>query len=294
MKRHIALLLAFCMLLTSFPIGRVHANGQKEVPKGIVFDLSSGELEIKFENSELTEQQRQWMENINSIKLNNQYYYKKGTTSGEPKYKFRTENGKVIIDNHVLVLPENAIEIAAQGYTFYRGVIKNEKIKKMADGLTITAIVTGPGPKTGTYVGVQLSYEHNTGDGGALNYLLKNNVESVEIDGKLLNYRARDNYANILWQDGLFRTWDQMAEAKDIVENFGNKTSHQFIINMKDGSKVIKTEDGYVDSNTEPKPHENVTQENTGGMAKGLEITGVGTPEKSGNALILSSETPQK
>ncbi|MFR9296570.1 MAG: NEAT domain-containing protein, partial [Aedoeadaptatus pacaensis] len=29
-------------------------------------------------------------------------------------------------------------------------------------------------------------------------------------------------------------------------------------------------------------------------MAKGLEITGVGTPEKSGNALILSSETPQK
>ena len=296
MKRHLALLLAFCLLITSIPFRNTYANGQKEVPQGIVFDFSSEDLEIKFKNNKLTEEQEQWMENIISIKLNKQYYYKEGTTTGEPNYKFRTEDGKVIIENHVLVLKNNPVEIVSNGYKPYKGNIQNKNIEKMADGLKITAITKGTSATEpiGTYVGVSLSYEYDSIDGGALNYLLKNNVRSVEIDGKLLNYRGRDNYANILWQDGLFRTWAQIAEAKDIVENFDNKTSHQFIINMVDGSKVIKTEDGYVDDNKEPRPHEKLSQVNTGGMAEGLEITGIGTPESLNNALEISSDTPEK
>lgn len=295
MKRHLALLLAFCLLISSIPFRNTYANGQKEVPQGIVFDFSTGDLEIKFKNNEPTEEQKQWMENISSIKLNKQYYYKEGTTNGEKDYKFRTEDGKIIIENHVLVLKDNPIEIVSKGYKLYSGNIQNKQIKNMADGLTITSIVKGQSgtEPIGTYVGVSLSYEYNSQDGGALNYLLKNNVRSVEIDGKLLNYRGKDNFTNILWQDGLFRTWDKIADAKDIVENFDNKTSHQFIINMIDGSKVIKTEDGYVGDNAEPKQPEKLSQVNTGGMAEGLEITGVGTPEKLGNALEISSDTPE-
>ena len=56
MKRHIALLLAFCMLLTSFPVSSVHANGAKEVPQGIVFDTSEGALKIGFSGGEPGEQ----------------------------------------------------------------------------------------------------------------------------------------------------------------------------------------------------------------------------------------------
>ena len=295
MKRHLTLLLAFCMLITSIPFRNTYANGQKEVPQGIVFDFSSGNLEMKFKNNEPTEEQKQWMENINSIKLNKQYYYKEGTTTGEKNYEFRIEDGKIIIENHVLVLKDNPIEIVSKGYKFYRGNIQNNKIEKMADGLEITAITKGTSATEpiGTYVGVSLSYKYDSSNGGALNYLLKNNVRSVEIDGKLLNYWGKDNFANILWQDGLFRTWDKIADAKDIVENFDNKTSHQFIISMIDGSKVIKTEDGYVGDNAEPKQHEKLSQVNTGGMAEGLEITGVGTPEKLGNALEISSDTPE-
>ena len=296
MKRHLALLLAFCLLITSIPFRNTYANGQKEVPQGIDFDFSSGDLEIKFENNEPTEEQEQWMENINSIKLNKQYYYKEGTTTGEANYKFRTEDGKVIIENHVLVLKNNPIEIVSNGYKLYRGSIQNNKIEKMADGLTITAIVKGTSstdPK-GTYVGVSLSYEYNTLDGGALNYLLKNNVERVVIDGKILNRIGSDNYPNLLWYNGIFCTWDKIKDAKAIVDNFDNKPAHEFKIIMKDGSEVVKTEEGYVNETNEPAPNAKLTQENTGGMAKGLEITGVGTPEKLGNALEISSDTPQE
>ena len=296
MKRHLALLLAFCLLITSIPFRNTYANGQKEVPQGIDFDFSSGDLEIKFENNEPTEEQEQWMENINSIKLNKQYYYKEGTTTGEANYKFRTEDGKVIIENHVLVLNNNPIEIVSNGYKLYRGSIQNNKIEKMADGLTITAIVKGTSstdPK-GTYVGVSLSYEYNTLDGGALNYLLKNNVERVVIDGKILNRIGSDNYPNLLWYNGIFCTWDKIKDAKAIVDNFDNKPAHEFKIIMKDGSEVVKTEEGYVNETNEPAPNAKLTQENTGGMAKGLEITGVGTPEKLGNALEISSDTPQE
>lgn len=193
MKRHLALLLAFCLLISSIPFRNTYANGQKEVPQGIVFDFSTGDLEIKFKNNEPTEEQKQWMENISSIKLNKQYYYKEGTTNGEKDYKFRTEDGKIIIENHVLVLKDNPIEIVSKGYKLYSGNIQNKQIKNMADGLTITSIVKGQSgtEPIGTYVGVSLSYEYNSQDGGALNYLLKNNVRSVEIDGKLLNYREK-------------------------------------------------------------------------------------------------------
>ncbi len=296
MKRHIALLLAFCMLLTSFPVSSVHANGAKEVPQGIVFDTSEGALKIGFSGGEPGEAQSNWMRSVESIKLNKQYYYKEGSTTGEANYKFEfdEDEGKIIIDNHVLVLPENPIEITAQGYTFYKGVIKNENIKKMTDGLTITSIETGQSSTdpVGTYVGVRLRYAHDS-NGGALTYLLKNNVEKVVIDGKTLNFTGSDNYPNLLWQGGVFRTWDKMKDAKAIVENFGRNTAHEFKIIMKDGSEVVKTEEGYVDAGKEPAPNNKLSQVNTGGMAEGLEITGVGTPEKLGNALILSSDTPQ-
>ena len=296
MKRHIALLLAFCMLLTSFPVSSVHANGAKEVPQGIVFDTSEGALKIGFSGGEPGEAQSNWMRSVESIKLNKQYYYKEGSTTGEANYKFEfdEDEGKIIIDNHVLVLPENPIEITAQGYTFYKGVIKNEKIEKMADGLTITSIETGQSSTdpVGTYVGVRLRYAHDS-NGGALTYLLKNNVEKVVIDGKTLNFIGSDNYPNLLWQGGVFRTWDKMKDAAAIVENFGRNTAHEFKIIMKDGSEVVKTEEGYVDAGKEPAPNNKLSQVNTGGMAEGLEITGVGTPEKLGNALILSSDTPQ-
>lgn len=295
MKRPIALLLALCMLLTSFPVRSVHANGAKEVPQGIVFDTSEGDLKIGFGDGKPSQAQSDWMQSIESIKLNNQSYYKQGTSTGEANYKFAYDEreGKIIIDNHVLVLPENTIEITAQGYKFYKGVIKNENIKKMADGLTITSIETGKSSTdpVGTYVGVRLKYEHNSNDGGALTYLLKNNVEKVVIDGKTLNRIGSDHYPNLMWQDGIFRTWDKINDAKAIVENFGNKTAHQFKIIMKDGSEVVKTDDGYVDENKEPAPNEKLSQVNTGGMAKGLEITGVGTPKVLGNALELASDT---
>lgn len=298
MKRHLALLLAFCMLLTSFPIRSVYADGQKDVPSGIVFDTASGDLEIGFSDVNPNAEQSDWMRSITSIKLNNQSYYREGTPTGEASYKFDfdEDEGKIIIDNHVLVLPENSIEIAAQGYTFYKGVIKNKNIKKMADGLTIISIETGKSSTDpiGTYVGVRLRYDHDSADGGALNYLLKNNVERVVIDGKTLNHMGSDNYPNLLWQDGVFRTWDKMKDATAIVENFGNKTAHEFKIIMKDGSEVIKTEEGYVDEKNVPAPNEKLSQVNTGGMAAGLEIDGVGTPEKLGNALILSSDTPRE
>ena len=298
MKRHIALLLAFCMLLTSVPVRSVHANGAKEVPQGIVFDTTEGNLKIGFAGGKPSQEQSDWMRSIETIKLNNQSYYKQGTSTGEANYKFDfvEDEGKIIIDNHVLVLPENSIEITAQGYKFYKGVIKNEKIEKMADGLTITSIEKGKSstePK-GTYVGVRLSYEYDSADSGALNYLLKNNVEKVVIDGKTLNRIGSDNRPNLLWYNGIFCTWDKINDAKAIVENFGNKTAHQFKIIMKDGSEVVKTDDGYVDENKEPAPNEKLSQVNTGGMAEGLEIDGVGTPEKLGNALILSSDTPRE
>lgn len=298
MKRPIALLLALCMLLTSFPVRSVHANGAKEVPQGIVFDTSEGDLKIGFGDGEPGEAQSDWMRSITSIKINKQSYYIEGTSTGEANYTFvfDEDEGKIVIDNHVLVLPENTIEITAQGYKFYKGVIKNEKIKKMADGLTITSIETGKSSTdpVGTYVGVRLKYEHNSNDGGALTYLLKNNVERVVIDGKTLNHMGSDNYPNLLWQSGIFCTWDKMKDAKAIVENFDYNTAHEFKIIMKDGSEVVKTEEGYVDENNEPAPNEKLSQVNTGGMAKGWEIDGVGTPEKLGNALILSSDTPQE
>ena len=298
MKRHLALLLALCMLLTSFPIGSVHANGAKEIPQGIVFDTSEGDLKIGFSGAELSDEQSDWMHSITSIKINKQSYYREGTPTGEANYKFDLDEdeGKIIIDNHVLVLPENSIEIAAQGYKLYRGVIKKENIKKMADGLTITAIETGKSSTdpVGTYVGVRLTYDYNSNDGGALTYLLKNNVERVVIDGKTLNFTGSDHYPNLLWQDGVFRTWDKMKDATAIVENFGNNTAHEFKIIMKDGSEVVKTDEGYVDENNEPAPNEKLSQVNTGGLAAGLEIDGVGTPEKLGNALILSSDTPRE
>ena len=298
MKRPIALLLALCMLLTSFPVRGVHANGAKEVPQGIVFDTSEGDLKIGFGDGEPGEAQSDWMRSITSIKINKQSYYIEGTSTGEANYTFvfDEDEGKIVIDNHVLVLPENTIEITAQGYKFYKGVIKNEKIKKMADGLTITSIETGKSSTdpVGTYVGVRLKYEHNSNDGGALTYLLKNNVERVVIDGKTLNHMGSDNYPNLLWQSGIFCTWDKMKDAKAIVENFDYNTAHEFKIIMKDGSEVVKTEEGYVDENNEPAPNEKLSQVNTGGMAKGWEIDGVGTPEKLGNALILSSDTPQE
>ena len=297
MKRPIALLLAFCMLLTSFPVRSVHANGAKEVPQGIVFDTSEGALKIGFAGSEPGEAQSDWMRSITSIKINKQFYYLEGASAGEMNYTFDfdEDEGKIIIDNHVLVLPENPIEITAQGYTFYRGVIKNENIKQMADGLTITSIETGKSATDpiGTYVGVRLKYDHDS-NGGALTYLLKNNVERAVIDGKTLNFIGSDNYPNLLWQGGVFRTWDKMKDATAIVENFGNNAAHEFKIIMKDGSEVVKTEEGYVDENNEPAPNEKLSQVNTGGMAAGLEIDGVGTPEKLGNALILSSDTPQE
>lgn len=297
MKRPIALLLAFCMLLTSFSIGRVHANGAKEVPQGIVFDTSEGALKIGFAGAEPGEAQSDWMRSVESIKLNRQYYYKEGSTTGEANYKFEFDEDeeKIIIDNHVLVLPENPIEITAQGYPLYKGVIKNENIKKMADGLTITSIETGKSSTdpVGTYVGVRLKYDHDS-NGGALTYLLKNNVEKVVIDGKTLNFIGSDNYPNLLWQGGVFRTWDKMKDAKAIVENFGTNTAHEFKIIMKDGSEVVKTEAGYVDENKEPTPNKKLSQVNTGGMAAGLEITGVGTPKVSGNALELASDTPRE
>lgn len=297
MKRHLALLLAFCMLLTSFPVRSVEASGAKEVPQGVVFDTSEADFKIGFSGAELSEAQSDWMRSIESIKLNNQFYYKEGTTTGEANYKFDfdEDDGKIIIDNHVLVLPENTIEIAAQGYTFYEGVIKNEKIKKMADGLTITGIETGKSSRdpVGTYVGVRLKYDHDS-NGGALTYLLKNNVERAVIDGKTLNFIGSDNHPNLLWQNGIFCTWDKIKDAKAIVENFGTNTAHEFKIIMKDGSEVVKTEEGYVDKNNEPTPNEKLSQVNTGGMAEGLEITGVGTPEVFGNALNLFSETPRE
>ena len=296
MKRPIALLLAFCMLLTSFPVRSVHANGAKEVPQGIVFDTSEGALKIGFAGDEPVEAQSDWMRSVESIKLNKQYYYKEGSTTGEANYKFEfdEDEGKIIIDNHVLVLPENPIEITAQGYTFYKDVIKNEKIKKMADGLTITSIETGQSSTdpVGTYVGVRLKYDHDS-NGGALTYLLKNNVEKVVIDGKTLNFTGSDNYPNLLWQGGVFRTWDKMKDAKAVVENFGKNSVHEFKIIMKDGSEVVKTEEGYANEGKEPTPNKKLSQVNTGGMAAGLEIDGVGTPEKLGNALIISSDTPQ-
>ena len=258
MKRHIALLLAFCMLLTSFPVRSVHANGAKEVPQGIVFDTSAGALKIGFAGAEPSQAQRDWMQSIESIKLNGQYYYKEGSTTGEKNYRFvfDEDEEKIIIDNHVLVLPENPIEITAQGYTFYKGVIKNEKIKKMADGLTITSIETGQSstdPK-GTYVGVRLSYKYDSDNGGALNYLLKNNVEKVVIDGKTLNRIGSDNFPNLLWYNGIFCTWDKMKDGKAIVENFAANTAHEFKIIMKDSSEVVMREEGYVDKNNEPTP----------------------------------------
>ena len=298
MKRHLALLLAFCMLLTSFPVRSVEANGTKEVPQGVIFDTSEADLKIGFGDAELSEAQSDWMRSIESIKLNNQSYYKEGTSTGEANYKFTydEDEGKIFIDNHVLVLPENPIEITAQGYKLYKGVIRNENIKKMADGLTITSIETGKSSTdpVGTYVGVRLKYDHNSNDGGALTYLLKNNVDRVVIDGKTLNRIGSDNYPNLLWQDGIFRTWDKMKDAKAIVDNFANKTAHEFKIIMKDGSEVVKTEEGYVDENNEPAPNEKLSQVNTGGMAEGLEITGVGTPKVSGNALELASDTPRE
>lgn len=298
MKRHLALLLAFCMLLTSFPVRSVEANGAKEVPKNVVFDTSEGDLKIGFSGAELSDEQSDWMHSVTSIKINKQSYYKEGTSTGEANYKFDLDedDGKIIIDNHVLVLPENTIEITAQGYTLYKGVIKNENIKKMADGLEIISIETGKSSTDpiGTYVGVRLRYAHDSASGGALTYLLKNNVERVVIDGKTLNHMGSDNYPNLLWQDGVFRTWDKMKDAMAIVENFGNNTAHEFKIIMKDGSEVVKTEEGYVDEGNEPAPNEKLSQVNTGGMAAGWEIDGVGTPEKLGNALIFSSDTPQE
>ena len=298
MKRYLALLTAFCILLSYLPGGKVYANGPKEVPQGIVFDTSEGDLKIGFSDTELSEEQSDWMHSVTSIKLNKQSYYKEGTSTGEANYTFDfdEDEGKIIIDNHVLVLPENSIEIAAQGYKLYRGVIKKENIKDMADGLTITAIETGKSSTDpiGTYVGVRLTYDYNSNDGGALTYLLKNNVERVVIDGKTLNFTGSDYYPNLLWQDGVFRTWDKMKDAKAIVDSFANKTAHEFKIIMKDGSEVVKTEEGYIDEGNEPVPNEKLSQVNTGGMAAGLEIDSVGTPEKLGNALVLSSDTPQE
>lgn len=298
MKRHLALLLAFCMLLTSFPVRSVEAGGAKEVPQGVVFNTSEGDLKIGFSDGKLSEAQSAWLHSVTSIKINKQSYYKEGTPTGEANYNFDfyEDEGKIAIDNHVLVLPENTIEIAAQGYKLYQGAIKNENIKKMADGLTITSIETGKSSTdpVGTYVGVRLRYAHDSANGGALTYLLKNNVERVVIDGKTLNHTGSDLYPNLLWQDGIFRTWDKMKDAKAIVDNFANKTAHEFKIIMKDGSEVVKTEEGYVDENNEPAPNEKLNQVNTGGMAEGLEIDSVGTPEKLGNALVLSSDTPQE
>lgn len=202
MKRHLALLLAFCMLLTSFPVRSVEAGGAKEVPQGVVFNTSEGDLKIGFSDGKLSEAQSAWLHSVTSIKINKQSYYKEGTPTGEANYKFDfyEDEGKIAIDNHVLVLPENTIEIAAQGYKLYQGAIKNENIKKMADGLTITSIETGKSSTdpVGTYVGVRLRYAHDSANGGALTYLLKNNVERVVIDGKTLNHTGSDLYPNLL------------------------------------------------------------------------------------------------
>ena len=61
MKRYIAFLLAFCMLLTSFPVRSVEASGAKEVPQGVVFDTSEADLKIGFAGAESSEAQRDWM-----------------------------------------------------------------------------------------------------------------------------------------------------------------------------------------------------------------------------------------
>ncbi|WP_068457145.1 S-layer homology domain-containing protein [Aedoeadaptatus pacaensis] len=296
MKRHIALLLAFCMLLTSFPVRSVQAAGEKKVPQGIILDISSGSLKIGFGREDLTTEENDWLQGIEHIRLNGVDYMLPGGGHENYQIKIDGDDSCAYIDNHCLILNQNSVEIRSRGHEPYIVTFQRADIQNMASGLTIQSIkksIAGEGEHTSHAVGATLDYKHKT-RGAALDYICNHNIESVNIDGIKIPYAGSDGRKNFIWFNGVLNTYDKMPDAKKAIANFEKNDKHQFIITMKDGSSVEKTDEGYVSKSQEPKVQKELEKVNTGGMSAIWEIVKFTQPiTNRNNAILFTSDTPQ-
>lgn len=299
MKRFIATLLTFCMLLSMLPILPAQAgNPLLEPPSDVVFDLGSGELEIGFGGRSLTTSQKDWLDDIADVEINGEHYKKNNGS-----YSFVREDEKIYIANHNIALPKNTIKILAPKYEAYTTTYTHPIIKKMTDGLSINSVYLGSAGdevKRSASVSVRLDYEYNSTENAALNTLIMRGLKSMTIDGKTFNIRdAHDGRLSFFLRDTVVSMYDATPDGKLAVDHFKKQTNHQVVMTFADGNELKYEDPGYQAPGEKPsKEDPNSSQDqavdkNTGGMADGWGFVKFEQAANGWNGARMESDLPQ-
>ena len=308
MKRLIATLLMICMLLTMLPVMPAQAAGQRpEAPAGVTFKIANNTLEIGFEDDPLTKEEKDWLADIVDIEINGFHYREVGHSDTIPNQAFeRVEEedetvSSIQISNHNLSLPSNDIKILAPKYQAYTTTYSRPEIEKMADGLSIIGVVLGHAGDEHLQsdgMSINLRYDYNSSENGALNTLMTCGLKSVTIDGKTFSARdAQDGRQSFFLRETVLSAWDQTPDGKLIVDHFKKHDKHQVIMTFNDDSSVKYEDEGYQDPNKEPEKEEDppsgVVDKNTGGMAAGWEFVKFEQAANDWNGAQMASDIPQ-
>ena len=304
MKRLIATLLMICMLLTMLPVMPAQATGKRpEAPAGVTFKIVNNTLEIGFEDDPLTKEEKAWLADIVDIEINGFHYREVGHPDTIPNQAFeRVEEedetvSSIQISNHNLSLPSNDIKILASNYEAYTTTYSRPEIEKMADGLSIIGVVLGHAGDEQLQsdgMSINLRYDYNSSENGALNTLMTCGLKSITVDGKTFSARdAQDGRQSFFLRETVLSAWDQTPDGKLIVDHFKKHDKHQVIMTFNDDSSVKYEDEGYQDPNKEKDPPSGVVDKNTGGMAAGWEFVKFEQAANDWNGAQMTSDIPQ-
>ena len=304
MKRLIATLLMICMLLTMLPVMPAQAAGKRpEAPAGVTFKIVNNTLEIGFEDDPLTKEEKAWLADIVDIEINGFHYREVGHSDTIPNQAFeRVEEedetvSSIQISNHNLSLPSNDIKILAPNYQAYTTTYSRPEIEKMADGLSIIGVALGHAGDEHLQsdgMSINLRYDYNSSENGALNTLMTCGLKSITIDGKTFSARdAQDGRQSFFLRETVLSAWDQTPDGKLIVDHFKKHDKHQVIMTFNDDSSVKYEDEGYQDPNKEKDPPSGVVDKNTGGMAAGWEFVKFEQAANDWNGARMASDIPQ-
>ncbi len=308
MKRLIATLLMICMLLTMLPVMPAQAAGKRpEAPAGVTFKIVNNTLEIGFEDDPLTKEEKAWLADIVDIEINGFHYREVGHPDTIPNQAFeRVEEedetvSSIQISNHNLSLPSNDIKILAPNYQAYTTTYSRPEIEKMADGLSIIGVALGHAGDEHLQsdgMSINLRYDYNSSENGALNTLMTCGLKSVTIDGKTFSVRdAQDGRQSFFLRETVLSAWDKTPDGKLIVDHFKKHDKHQVIMTFNDDSSVKYEDKGYQDPNKESEKEEDppsgAVDKNTGGMAAGWEFVKFEQAANDWNGARMASDIPQ-
>ena len=308
MKRLIATLLMICMLLTMLPVMPAQAAGKRpEAPAGVTFKIVNNTLEIGFEDDPLTKEEKAWLADIVDIEINGFHYREVGHSDTIPNQAFeRVEEedetvSSIQISNHNLSLPSNDIKILAPNYQAYTTTYSRPEIEKMADGLSIIGVALGHAGDEHLQsdgMSINLRYDYNSSENGALNTLMTCGLKSITVDGKTFSVRdAQDGRQSFFLRETVLSAWDKTPDGKLIVDHFKKHDKHQVIMTFNDDSSIKYEDEGYQDPNKEPEKEEDppsgAVDKNTGGMAAGWEFVKFEQAANDWNGARMASDIPQ-